>query len=221
MSTEARPGCNSAGGRTTSDVGEDASTKAGSPEMVIWFASAPPQKPRPAISKRSVSEANLGIEATSIVVAAVSSGDKMVTGTRPGAADDGSDNDSGIERRDEQCAACCVGGQTVAIRKEDGGAGSQAAVNVEHCESCAVSRNNGARQQQNAPSVRMADSARRLRKKVGEALRQDKCIARTNGDGGRRIKHGEIVVERRRAEEAGTCDKESCRIEESLLSDLL
>ena len=83
MSTEARPGGKSGGGRMTTLAGDEASTKAGSPEMVIWLASASPQKPRPVISKRSDNEAILGMESTSMAFGADSAWGRIVTGTRP------------------------------------------------------------------------------------------------------------------------------------------
>jgi hypothetical protein len=67
------------------------------------------------------------------------------------AADDRPVDQTGSERSDEEGAASGVGGEPVAIRKEDGSAGSEAAVGVEHGESSAVAGDDGAREQEYAP----------------------------------------------------------------------
>ena len=76
-------GCNSGGGRTTSAVGEEASTIAGCPAIVTWLASASPQKLFPKISKRSVNEATRGADETSSAGDEASAGDRIAVATRP------------------------------------------------------------------------------------------------------------------------------------------
>jgi len=68
------------------------------------------------------------------------------------AADDRSVDQAGSERSDEEGAASGVGGEPVAIRKDDGGAGSEAAVGVENGESSAVAGDDGSWEQENAPN---------------------------------------------------------------------
>lgn len=81
--TAAAPGSRSAGGRRTKEVGDEASTTAEWPPMLTALESASPQKPCPATSKRSASEAIRGADATLAFVASVV-GEMTVVGTRPG-----------------------------------------------------------------------------------------------------------------------------------------
>ena len=62
------------------------------------------------------------------------------------AADDRPVDQAGSERSDEEGASGGVGGEPVAIRKADGGAGSEAAIGVEHGERSAVAGDDGSRE---------------------------------------------------------------------------
>ena len=84
ISTEAGPGSRSLEGRTIKEPGDDAKTSAALPPIMTWLASAPPQKPWPANSKRSLTAAKRGAELTSIDGLAPSSAESTAVGTRPG-----------------------------------------------------------------------------------------------------------------------------------------